>query len=141
MDVGVLEQAMRASAGRRGLPKLATALEPFTTIPEAEYLSLLERFATMVLRPAGFEPEINAPLTLGDGTQVRIDLLLREQRVAIEVDGRASHARTLQFGSDRRRDRELQKLRFRTPRFTWQDVRYRPQHVLRDVREILATAA
>jgi hypothetical protein len=139
LDVDVLQQAM--TTGRRGLPKLHRALEPFTTIPTAEYLSLLERFAASILHPAGIDAEVNGRVALLDGASIRVDLLLRAQRVAIEVDGRDSHDRTGQFVTDRWRDRELQKLGFRVLRFTWHDVMYRPQHVLRDVRETLAAAA
>jgi very-short-patch-repair endonuclease len=138
LDVGVLHQAMRRADGTRGMNKLTTALEPFTTIPDAEYLSLLERFTVMVLRPAGFtDYEVNGKVTLPSGHTIRIDILLRRARVAIEVDGRDAHNRTLQFGTDRWRDRELQKIRFRPLRFPWQDVMHRPQQVLRDIRDVL----
>ncbi len=141
LDVGVLRQAMKQANGKTGLRKLNCALEPFTTIPEAEYLSLLERFTAMVLQPAGLPAEINGRVTLQDGQTVRVDVLLREQRIAIEVDGRDSHDRSLQFATDRYRDRELQKLGYRVLRFTWQDVMYRPEQVLRDIRAVLATPA
>lgn len=136
-DAGVLQEAMEDANGKRGLTKLNTALEPFTTITEAEYLSLLERFTAMVLEPAGIHGEVNGRITLADGTRIRIDVLLRTERLAIEVDGRDSHTRTLQFDTDRWRDRELQKLGYRVLRFTWQDVMYRPARVLHDIRALL----
>jgi len=92
----------------------------------------------MVLRPAGFtDYEVNGKVTLANGQTIRVDILLRKARVAIEVDGRDSHDRTLQFSTDRWRDRELQKIRYRPLRFPWQDVMYRPAQVLRDICDVL----
>lgn len=139
LDLPQLDAAIRAARGRAGLAKLRRALVPYDTIPEAEYLSLLERFGALLLAAGDLPPhEMNGPVRLGDGTTIRVDILFRGPRVAMELDGRDSHDRSLQFATDRERDRELQKLGYLTPRFTWQDVRDRPGRVLGDLRALIA---
>lgn len=139
LDLPRLDAALRAARGRDGIAKLRRALVPYDTIPEAEYLSLLERFSALLVGQADLPPhEVNGPVTLGSGRMIRVDVLFRGPRVAMELDGRDSHDRSLRFATDRERDRELQKLGFATPRFTWQDVMHHPQRVLRDLRVLLA---
>lgn len=138
LDLAVLDDAIARARGRRGLPKLHRALEPFTSIPEADYRSLLERFSAMVLHPAGLsDHEPNGRVDLEDGRRIHVDILFRRDRLAVEVDGRDSHTRAAQFAEDRYRDRELQKLGYRVLRFAWYDVLHRPQVVLRDIRACL----
>lgn len=139
LELAVLDDAIVRARGRRGLRKLGAALEPWTSIPEADYRSLLERFSTMVVRPADLPShEVNGGVVLLSGPTIHVDLLFRSAKLAVEVDGRDTHTRAAQFETDRRRDRELQKLGYRVLRFTWRDVRERPEHVLRDIRAILA---
>lgn len=138
LDVDELGAAIERAKGRAGLRKLRRALEPFTTIPEADYRSLLERFSAMLVRDARLPShEMNGPVTLPSGRTIHVDILFRAQLVAVEVDGRQSHERAVQFQLDRERDREMQKLGFRVPRFTWQDVKYRPRRVLADICALL----
>jgi hypothetical protein len=138
LDLATLDAAITRGRGRRGMRKLHRALEPFTSIPDADYRSMLERFSAMVLHPAGLsDHEVNGPVRLGDGQKIHVDILFRSARLAIEVDGRDSHTRAAQFAVDRRRDRELQKLGYRVLRFSWHDVVHRPHVVLRDIRTFL----
>jgi hypothetical protein len=134
LDLESLDRAIQRARGRKGLRKLKTALEPYTTIPEAEYLSLLERFSGMVLQAAGLgDHEPNGTVKLGNGRTIRVDILFREAGLAVEVDGRDTHDRSRQFETDRERDRELQKLGYIVLRFSWRDVMYRPDAVVRDI--------
>jgi hypothetical protein len=139
LDVDAIEARLAVPGGRGGHRKLRLALEPWTTISDADYRSLLERFSAMVLAPAGLPPhEINGALTLGNGRQVIVDVVFRDLKLALEVDGRSVHDRAVQSESDKERDRELQKLGWVILRFVWRDVRDRPQVVLRDIRAIVA---
>jgi hypothetical protein len=134
LDVGAIDAAIGRARGRAGLGRLREALELYRDLPEAEFLSRLERLANRVLVPAGMpQPEINGDVTLLDGQVVRVDLLLRDQRLAIELDGRRTHDRKVQFQVDRWRDRELQKLGFVVLRFTWRDVVRDPDRFVADV--------
>lgn len=140
LDPAVAEHAIARARGRDGLPKLRRALEPYLLVTDAEYQSLLERLSAMLLADAGLgDHEVQGPVTLPNGRAVRIDVIFRDRRVAIEVDGRNVHERSSQWGSDQERDRELQKLGFRVLRFTWQDVKFRPQMVVRDIRAFVGS--
>lgn len=142
LDVGAIESRLALPGGRGGHRKLRLALEPWTTISDADYRSLLERFSAMVLAPAGLPPhEINGTLTLGNGRHVIVDILFRDLRLAVEIDGRSVHDRAVQSESDKERDREFQKLGWVVLRFVWRDIRDRPGLVLRDLRAIIAARA
>lgn len=141
LDVDAIIARADAARGTRGLPKLRRALGLYEETPAAVYRSRLERFAARVLVPSGIPmPEINGPVVVGHGVTIHVDLLFRERRLAVELDGR-DHGRGQQFQSDRWRDRELQKLGYRVLRFTWYDVRYRGDRVLTDIRRFLAAPA
>jgi very-short-patch-repair endonuclease len=140
LHLPTLHAAIRRACGREGLPKLRRALEPFTTLPDADYRSLLERFGAMLLRSRALaEHEVNGPVDLPSGRRIHVDVLFRDAMVAVEIDGRDSHDRAVQFGIDRERDRELQKLGYRVLRFTWEDVMPNPRRVIRDIRALLGS--
>jgi hypothetical protein len=139
LDLDVIDARLDdAGRGRHGVAKLRRALEPYRGLTPGEHRSLLERLADHALSAAGLpRPEINGPVVLPNGRTVFVDLLMREQRIAIEVDGRAFHERIAAFESDRVRDRQLQRLGFNVPRFTWWEVKRRPQVLVSDVGALL----
>lgn len=138
LDLAVLAEAMKRARGRAGIKKLRRALAPYTSIPAGDYQSLLERFSAMVLHADGLgKHQTQAAITLPSGRTIHVDVLFRKAMVVVEVDGRSSHDRSSQFVIDRERDRELQKLGYIVLRFTWHDVKHRPQVVVRDIRACL----
>lgn len=137
VDLPAVDRALDRARGRRGTGVLRDALDLYREVPDAVFLSRLERLAHRVLVPAGIpRPEVNGRVDLPGGRSVRVDLLLRDHLLAIELDGR-DHARGDQFRVDRWRDRELQKLGYRVLRFTWADVVQAPAVVIADVRRLL----
>lgn len=137
LDLEALAAARRRVRGKPGLAALTRALRLYEEVPEGEYLSRLERLAAHVLVPAGIpEPEINGRVLLPDGARIRVDLLLRDARIAIELDSR-DHGAGDQFQIDRWRDRQLQLLGYVVLRFTWYDVVHRPHVVVADVLRFL----
>lgn len=138
LDLPALHRAIDQANGRAGLRKLRRALIPFDTLPEADYRSLLERLSALLVHASGVpHHEMNGPVDLPSGRTIKVDILFRDQLLAVEVDGRDTHDRAVQFQIDRERDRELQKLGYRVLRFTWQDVKYHPRRVLADIRAML----
>jgi very-short-patch-repair endonuclease len=83
-------------------------------------------------------PDRNADLAIG-GRFVEVDCLWRRQRLAVELDGRAVHAREAAFESDKLRDRKLLAAGWRTARVTWRQLQDEPASVVADLREALAT--
>ena len=71
----------------------------------------------------------------------RFDLAFPETLVAIELDGWETHGTRAAFQADRERDRALQLLGWRILRFTWDDIMYRPERVLAEIREATAQNA
>ena len=93
---------------------------------------LEHRFLELV-RQAGLpSPETNVKLK-ARGRTYEIDCLWREQRVAVELDGRAAHARITAFESDRRKDAALSAIGLRPLRFTWLRVTREPADVIAEL--------
>lgn len=82
-------------------------------------------------------PRLNADLWLR-ARFVEVDCLWPEQRIALELDGRAVHAREAAFESDKKRDRELLVEGWRPAHVTWRQLRNEPETVAADLRELLA---
>lgn len=68
-----------------------------------------------------------------------IDVAFPGPRVAIEVDGWAFHCDPARFRTDRRKQNALVAAGWTVLRFTWQDVRDRPEETVRRIRAALDT--
>ncbi len=69
-----------------------------------------------------------------------VDCLWRAEGVAVELDGRAAHARTDAFERDRERDAALSAMGLRPVRFTWQRVKTEGHEVIADLLAMLGQA-
>jgi len=136
LDLDSLNAAVGRAHGRRRLSVLTQALahhRPGQIVRD----ELEHRFLELV-RAAGLpEPETNV------NVQTRrqlyeVDCLWLEQRVAVELDGRAAHARTAAFESDRRKDTALSAVGLRPLRFTWHRVKNEATDVLAELEATLA---
>ncbi len=105
LDLDALNAAVQEGRGRRRLRVLKEALGHHTPgqIVRGE---LEHRFLELVRAADLPAPETNVKVRAGRN-RYEIDCLWREQRVAVELDGRAAHARTMAFESDRRKDAAL----------------------------------
>jgi very-short-patch-repair endonuclease len=102
-----------------------------TTVTRSE---LEERFLALCRKHRLPQPEVNVPLL-----DYVIDFLWRENRLAVEVDGHASHGTKRAFQADRDRDGQLTVAGYRVLRFTWLDVMHRAIVVADRVRRVLST--
>jgi len=84
-------------------------------------------------------PRFNATLPLR-GRLLRPDCMWPEQRLLVELDGRAAHGTERAFESDRERDRVLLAEGWRSARVTWRQLRDEPEAVAADLRDSLAGA-
>jgi very-short-patch-repair endonuclease len=134
LDFDALGAAVQRAHGRRRLAVLKQALadhKPGEIVRE----ELEHRFRELI-RSAGLpEPDSNVRVETGRRSYL-VDCLWSDHGVAVELDGRAAHARTMAFESDRRRDSALTAIGMRPLRFTWQRVTYEPSEVL---AELVAT--
>jgi very-short-patch-repair endonuclease len=85
-------------------------------------------------------PRFNATLPIR-GRLLKVDCMWSEQRLIVELDGRAVHGTKRAFESDRERDRILLAEGWRSARVTWRQLRDEPGAIAADLRELLRGAA
>ena len=66
-----------------------------------------------------------------------VDIAFPDSRLAIEVDGWAFHSDPQRFRNDRRKQNALVGAGWTVLRFTWQDIRDRPEETVRRIRRAL----
>lgn len=93
LDTCPIDDVLARAGGRRGATKLKTLLssmqfETATTTTRSE----LEELFLQICRDAGRPPEgVNAWIAFPAGGGAEADFVWREQKLVIEVDGRAVH--------------------------------------------------
>jgi very-short-patch-repair endonuclease len=134
LDVAAVESIL--GQGRSGSAKLRRALEhhqPRLALTrsglEIAFFSLCEAARLPV-------PEVNARV---DGWEV--DVLWREHRLAVEVDGGRNHSTRGQIERDRRKELHLRAGGFQVIRYTDRQVADEPEIVASDVRRALNLTA
>jgi very-short-patch-repair endonuclease len=136
LDTDTLTAAVQRATGRRRLTKLTKAIErhrPGQIVRE----ELEHRFLELVHAAGLPDPETNVKVK----TRLRtyeVDCLWRREGVAVELDGRAAHARAAAFEEDRARDAALTATALRPLRFTWRRVTEEPEDVLAELKATLS---
>jgi len=132
-DHGALElQLSRGRAGSAGLRVALADRQP----GRAHTRSELERRCLDVLTAAGLPgPEVNVWLA---DAGYEVDLLWRDARLVVELDGWTFHRSRPAFEADRRRTVELQALGYTVLRFTWRQLEAQPRWVAARVGDHLA---
>lgn len=98
----------------------------------------LERRFKLLLNSTDLpRPRLNADVAVG-GKFFEVDCLWDEQRLVVELDGRAVHGTEMAFEHDRRKDRLLLADGWRVTRVTWRQLRDEPSAVVADLRLMLA---
>lgn len=121
-----LDAAVAAARGRPG----AVALTAAAALADGRAESPFETLTRLVLLPVlpGLEPQVELRDPAG-WLIARFDLADRRRRLAVESDGQTGHAGPQMVARDRRRDERAEDLGWHTERFTWYDVRCRPEQV------------
>jgi len=136
LDFDALDAAVRRARGRRRLRVLKEALA--IHVPGQIVRDELEHRFLELIREAGLPaPETNVKLK-ARARRYEIDCLWRQHRVAVELDGRAAHARTTAFESDRRKDAALTAIGLRPLRFTWHRVTTEGTDVIAELEDTFA---
>ena len=127
------EIAAQCEHGNRGAARLRRALliEPGLTRSKAE------RQLRRLIRSA----QLPRPVTNVRVAGWEVDLLWREQRLVVEVDGFAFHGSRHAFERDRRRDADLVAAGYRVVRFTWRQIKYEPAAVIARLAVLLHARA
>jgi hypothetical protein len=125
---------VRAHAGRGGAPRLARLIRA----AGGGAHSVAERRMATLLLTAGISGWVaNAPIRDGSGLIGYGDIVFTRARLVIEIDGFAYHSDTERFQRDRTRQNRLVNAGWTVLRFTWRDLRDRPEQVITTIRAAL----
>jgi len=122
--------------GRRGAAVLRATMMDEKKARGITKKELEKRFAAMLAGTDLPRPRRNADLAVG-GRFFEVDCLWSEQRLIVELDGRATHGTARAFEGDRARDRLLQVDGWRVVRITWRQLRDDAPAVVADLRRLL----
>ncbi len=126
-----LTEQLRRYPHHRGAAALTKAIRTDPALTRSK----LERRMLELVRAARLpEPKTNVKLGSWE-----VDLLWREQRLVVEVDGYTFHSSRRSFERDRRKDQELQAAGYRGIRFTWRQIIYEPEAVIAALAVALAS--
>jgi very-short-patch-repair endonuclease/predicted transcriptional regulator of viral defense system len=127
----LLNAVQHAAPGRRGSTLLTQVLRgegaPTLTRSEAE-----DRLLGLIAAARLPRPEVNVRVC---GHEV--DLLWRDSRLVVEVDGYAFHSTRTAFERDRARDADLQAGDFRVLRVTWRQIADQPYALIARIAQAL----
>ncbi len=130
-----LPQLLRRHPGRRGAATVRHILasrEP-VGVSQNDFEELFVAFLDEHGLP---RPRLNATLSIR-GRFLKPDCMWEDQRLLVELDGRAVHGTERAFEGDRRRDRVLLAEGWRSTRVTWRQLRDEPDAIAADLREML----
>lgn len=125
--------------GRRGAAALRRLLAESDRQNGVTASKLEDEFLALVDRHGFPRPRLNADLRVGE-VFLRPDCLWPEQRLIVELDGRAVHRTPMAFERDRERDRTLVADGWRVVRVTWRQLYEEPGRVAGDLDRLLAAS-
>jgi very-short-patch-repair endonuclease len=119
----------RGRTGSRALKRALAIHEPrlAQTLSELE-----ERFLALCEKHALPLPEVNVKVC-----GLMVDAIWREERVAVELDGRKAHSSAAAIERDRDRDLTLRSAGYLVLRYTWAQVTRQARLVAADLRTAL----
>jgi very-short-patch-repair endonuclease len=120
-------------AGRRHGTALVRSLVEDDVAPSLTRSEAEDRLLALIR--AGELPQPDVNVRVGDH---EVDLLCRDERLVVEVDGFGFHASRAEFERDRLRDAELQALGFRVMRVTWRQLTRKPEATLARIARALS---
>jgi very-short-patch-repair endonuclease len=122
--------------GRRGSSVLRDLLDPDAGPGGVARSDLEERFVAFLDANGLPRPRFNADLAVA-GRFFSVDCLWPDQRLIVELDGRAVHGTARAFEADRERDRLLLVDGWRVMRITWRQLRDQQASIATDLHSVL----
>jgi predicted transcriptional regulator of viral defense system len=120
-DLHEVERAIERAGPRRGRGVLHSVLANLNG-PSFTESELEEAFLALCREAALPPPEVNAWMTLPDGSAIKVDFLWRNERLAVETDGHPFHRTRQSRERDTKRDHLLRLAGFEPVRFTGRQV-------------------
>lgn len=130
-----------ARRGRRGVGVIRPILELHRVLPSGTESVLEDRFLRLLFEQEMPMPEPQFTLRDGGSFVCRADFAYPEHRLLIELDGRSYHSNQENFQADRSKGNRSLELGWRTLRFTWDDVKNRPDFTVATVHRMLRVLA
>jgi very-short-patch-repair endonuclease len=127
-------------SGVRGIRLLRSVLAQCDGREAARESELEDLFAAL-MRRAGLAPIPQYRINHAGRFIKRPDFAFVEAKIAIELDGKSWHGDSVAFEQDRETDVVLGNLGWRVLRFTWTQLRDRPEWVVTQVRTALHLAS
>jgi hypothetical protein len=138
-DLHDVQRAMERAGPRRGTGLLSSVLEDLNG-PTLTASELEEAFLALCRAAALPTPEVNAWMTLSDGSPIKVDFLWRRERLAVETDGHAFHRTRQSRERDAKRDVLLRLAGFEPVRFTGRQVVFEKEWVTRSLLALASRA-
>ncbi len=138
-DLRAIQRAIDRAGPRRGTGLLSSVLENLNgpTLTESE---LEEAFLALCRRADLPTPEVNAWMTLPDGSAIKVDFLWRSERLAVGTDGHPFHRTRQSRERDTKRDQLLRLAGFEPVRFTGRQVALEKEWVTRTLLALACRA-
>jgi very-short-patch-repair endonuclease len=133
LDFAAVEAAL--GNGRGGSDKLRAALGAYRPDLAHTRSDLEQRFVELVERGGVPRPQLNA-MVCG----LMVDALWEDEKVIVELDGRAGHGTAAQVQRDHERDLILRAAGYTVLRYTWRQITREGELVLADLRQALGIA-
>jgi very-short-patch-repair endonuclease len=132
LDVSAIDAAIARNPGRHGIRPLQDAIGELTDTPP-----LLQSDLERAFRHIARTHHLPMPQFNGYVEGELVDVVWRDQRLVVEVDGRKWHIGKRAFAEDRRRDRKLVRAGWRVVRFTEDQLEQDPAGVGAELSELL----
>jgi very-short-patch-repair endonuclease len=130
-----LDELLERTPNRKGVKAVRAVIAEMTGPAPWLQSKLEETFAELIRRSDLPDYEANVMV---EGEVV--DVLWRQERVIVELDGFAFHKSRARFEADRRRDAKLMVAGYRVLRITQQRLTNEPEAVLAEIRALLSAA-
>jgi very-short-patch-repair endonuclease len=124
---------------RRGSAVLRAILEEEAALNGVTKSELEERFLALLEAHGLPRPRLNASVSVA-ARFLTVDCLWEDERLIVELDGRAAHATAEAFEVDRERDRLLVGGGWRVVRLTWRQLRDESPSIAVELRRLLVRA-
>jgi very-short-patch-repair endonuclease len=121
VDFDELRRMLDDCPRKRGTANLRKAVNRADESLAHTRSDLEDRFRALVLDANLPTPQYNATLELSELT-IQADVVWRDHKVIVELDGYGAHITRDQFRADRARDRAAQLEGWRVLRYTWADI-------------------
>ncbi|HEX4733735.1 MAG TPA: type IV toxin-antitoxin system AbiEi family antitoxin domain-containing protein [Thermoleophilaceae bacterium] len=135
-DLGEIARLLERYPRRRGTAHLREAVRRFRDSALRTRSDMETAFHALVLDANLPPPEVNGTVALGEIT-IEADVVWRDAKVIVELDGRQAHLTMYAFETDRERDRAAALAGWVVIRVTWHQLTEHPRRLVRDIRRLL----